>query len=141
VQLHPRDVSAEDTRRALADAAAGLVYSSESDYPFEPFAAAKPNEWPMPPRAFARSVGEADAVPATERSLGDFLARHIETSDPYDTRAQAIRPRYEALKGELETRLRDVRVYRVGIVRIRCYVVGLDDAGTLSGLRTTAVET
>ena len=52
-----------------------------------------------------------------------------------------MRPRYEELVLLLERRLRDVKVYRVGRIEIECYIVGLDDRGNLSGLKTIAVET
>lgn len=67
--------------------------------------------------------------------------RHIETSDPYDARAQQIRPRYEMLKQVLHNELADIRVFRVGIIEVSCYIVGLDGAGNASGLKTVAIET
>ena len=75
------------------------------------------------------------------RSVRDFFSRHTATSDPYDNRAQSLRPRYEELVLLLDRRLRDVKVYRVGRIEIECYIVGLDDRGNLSGLKTIAVET
>jgi hypothetical protein len=71
----------------------------------------------------------------------EFFNRHTATSDPYDTEAQRIRPRYENLVSLLERRLRDVKVYRVGKTEIDCYALGLDDQGNLAGLKTVAVET
>jgi hypothetical protein len=41
----------------------------------------------------------------------------------------------------LSARLRDVRVYRLGKIEIQCYIVGLDGAGSLAGLKTVAIET
>ena len=76
-----------------------------------------------------------------ERSLTNFFARHTATSDPYDSEAQKLRPRYEELMRLLSTRLRDVKVYRVGKVEIECYILGLDGHDNLAGLRTVAVET
>jgi hypothetical protein len=70
-----------------------------------------------------------------------FFSGHTATSDPYDTQAQRIRPRYEELVLLLERRLRDVKVYRVGRTEIDCFVLGLDDHGNLAGLKTIAVET
>jgi hypothetical protein len=71
----------------------------------------------------------------------EFFNRHTATSDPYDTAAQRIRPRYENLVSLLERRLRDVKVYRLGKTEIDCYALGLDDQGNLAGLKTVAVET
>ena len=131
-----------DLRRRLEDAAAGLVYTSESDRPFEwfelPGGAAG---WPYGADEFARRIGAAAGAPVEERTLDRFFKPHIESTDPYDTRAQEIRPRSEALKRLLATSLRDVRVFRIGRIEIDCYVVGADGGGGLAGLRTVAVET
>ena len=82
-----------------------------------------------------------EGEPIEEKSLVDFFARHTATSDPYDSEAQKIRPRYEALMRTITTRLRGVRVYRVGRIEIDCYIAGLDSHGNLVGLKTVAVET
>ena len=123
-------------------AAEGLVYTSESDRPFEwfelPGGAAG---WPYDAGEFARRIGAAAGAPVEERTLDRFFKPHIETVDPLDTRAQGIRPRYEALKKLLATRLDEVRVFRVGRIEIDCFVVGSDGHGNLAGVRTVAVET
>ena len=90
---------------------------------------------------FARLIGASEAERIEEKTLDDFLMRHIETSDPYDTRAQAIRPRYEALKAVLQRELPDVRVYRTGTVEVGCYIVGTHKTGNVLGLKTVAIET
>jgi hypothetical protein len=126
----------------LERASAGLVYSSESDRPFEFFSLPYAGR-SSPPAApeFARLVGAKEGILAEQRSLTDFFARHTATSDPYDSEAQKIRPRYETLMRVLSTRLRDVRVYRLGKIEIQCYIAGLDGTGNLAGLKTVAIET
>lgn len=129
-------------RATLEDTAEGLLYTSESDRPFAFFALPGGAEgWPYDGETFARRVGLAEGTRVETRDLDDFLARHIETSDPYDVEAQRIRPRYEALKETLRTRLRDVRVFRAGSVEVACWMVGDDGRGNLVGLTTTAIET
>jgi hypothetical protein len=136
VEPHPK------LQEELERASAGLVYSSESDRPFEFFSLRYPGRSSPPqPAEFAKLVGAANTAPAEQRSLVDFFARHTATSDPYDSEAQNIRPRYEALMRVLSTRLRDARVYRLGKIEIQCYIAGLDGAGNLAGLKTVAVET
>ncbi|HUQ99820.1 MAG TPA: nuclease A inhibitor family protein [Gemmatimonadaceae bacterium] len=129
----------------LERASADLVYSSESDRPFEFFSIGYPGRR-SPPDAedfaalIGRDAGNGDGH-IEERSMVEFFAHHTATSDPYDSEAQKIRPRYEALMRLLSTKLRDVKVYRVGKVEIECYVVGLDGNGNLAGLKTIALET
>lgn len=131
-----------DLRARLEGAAEGLLYTSESDEPFDffflPGGAAG---WPYGAEEFARRAGLEGAEPAEERTLDRFFAPHIEGTDPADTRSREIRPRYEALKELLRTALGEVRVFRTGSVRIQCYVVGDDGHGNLAGLRTLAIET
>ena len=86
-------------------------------------------------------IGKEDGARAEEKSLVDFFARHTATSDPYDSEAQRIRPRYEALMRTISTKLRGVRVYRLGRLEIECYIAGLDTHGNLVGLKTVAIET
>jgi hypothetical protein len=132
-------------RRILEQAARGLVYSSESDRPFEfvDFSGATlaPGE-ALTVARFSELAGVvAPGERVEERELDRFFARHLETSDPYDVEAQRIRPRYEALKATLQTALENVRVFRVGRVEVRCYVLGRAPDGAVCGLVTVAVET
>ncbi len=133
--------SARATRRRLERAAAGLLYTSEADHPFDYVfldARARP---PLTEAAFRAAAG-VPADSAVERwALDDFFARHIERVDPADPAAVALVPRYRALKAALRSSVAGVRVFRVGRVVIRCYVVGVDARGAIVGLATTAVET
>ncbi len=132
--------SAADVRRLLEEAAAGLVYSSEGDHPFEPVELpAAP--WPPTPDAFRALVGAPADARAEEVPLGRFLQHHTDCTDPYDVRAQEIRPRYERLQALLASHLADLRVFRIGEVRIDCYLVGRAPDGRPMGLRTVAIET
>lgn len=128
-------------RARLEREALGLTYGSESDRPFEFFFLPGAGDRPPGVDAFARRVGAPDDAPREERDPWEFFARHAETSDPYDAGAQAIRPRYEALRHTLLRELRWTTVYRVGRIEVQCYVVGGDGRGNLAGLRTVAVET
>jgi hypothetical protein len=125
----------------LRRASSGLVYSSKSDRPFDFFSIPYPGKRASPSAAeFARLVGTPDATPVDVRSVENFFARHTTTSDPYDSEAQKLRPRYEALVRLLSQRLRDVKAYRIGKIEVSWYVGGLDAHGNLAGLKTTAVE-
>ncbi|HEU0016681.1 MAG TPA: nuclease A inhibitor family protein [Longimicrobium sp.] len=128
-------------RERITRAAQGLTYTSESDRPFAFFFLPGGGDAPPGPEAFARLLGQPPGTRVEERDLDDFFARHLETSDPYDHRAQAERPRYEALRETLRSALRGTTVYRMGKIEVRCYVVGGDGRGNLAGVETVAVET
>jgi hypothetical protein len=127
----------DSARARLEQAAQGLLYTSESDYPFDyvslPGAGAA-----VTPEQFAALVGKA-GQPAQEIDLERFFARHIDRVDAADGPSMALVPRYQALKAALAG-LGSVRVFRVGSVTIDCYVVGATPAG-LQGLHTVSVET
>ena len=128
----------DSLRARLERAADGLVYTSEGDAPFEyvELGAAQP----LAPERFGALAGAAAGARVEEVTLERFFAGHIEESDPADPAAQALRGRYTALRQALRDALAEVRVFRVGDVEIRCYVVGRTPEGALAGLATTAWE-
>jgi hypothetical protein len=137
----PRAGDSAATRSRLERAADGLLYASESDYPFEYVYLAGPFSGPLTVELFRAAAGVPEGVPVEATSLDAFFARHVERADPNDAAAQSLVPRYRRLETTLRTALHDTRVFRVGEVLIRCYVVGTDSAGNAVGLATWAVET
>ena len=126
-------------RARLERAAEGLVYTSEGDAPFE-WVELGPAQ-ALTPEGFHGLAGAAPGTRVEEVSLDRFFAGHIEESDPADPAAQALRERYQALREALRDSLAEVRVFRVGEVEIRCYIVGRTPRGTVAGLATMAWET
>jgi hypothetical protein len=133
--------AAGEILRDLETATSGLLYSSESDRPFHLFQHDNPVPDPLTAEAFAALVGADPGDPIEEWTIDRFFLPHIELVHPLDQAAWARVPRYDALKNLLRSRLRDVRVFRVGRVQVRCFVVGRDPEGKLVGLETVAVET
>jgi hypothetical protein len=134
----------EDVLRAtLSRASEGLVYSSESDRPFE-FVRFTGASMPVARLSLSEVAALTDSLGAnvTEISLDELLARHIERVDVLDAQSQRLIPRYESLRDTLRNTFGDVRVFRLGTVEVRCLVLGNDPAtGELAGLETVAVET
>ena len=129
-------------RERLEGASHDLLYTSESDRPFEWFFLAGGGEgWPYGVEELARRIGAAPGEELGERTLESFFARHIEKADPADDVMQRLRPRFEALREMLRRSLGDARVFRVGSVEVKCYAVGADGEGNLAGLFTVSVET
>ena len=128
-------------RQRLEQAAAGLTYTSESDYPFTWYFHSAPVPSPLTIDGFRAALRIPATVRVETRDLDDFFARHIEWVDPYDATAVALVPRYQALRDTIREVLRDPQVFRVGKIAIDCYIVGYDRAGNLVGLETVAIET
>lgn len=130
----------EGPRQQIERAAAGLLYTSESDYPFDYVTLPPVPSQAMTPAQLAALVGHA-GQPAAEITLDELFARHIERVHPADPASVALVPRYRALREALRTTLGNVRVFRIGGgSRIDCYVVGTVPGG-LAGLHTVSVET
>ena len=143
-------------RDELEKAAAGLRYTSESDYPFRFFALPADSDADLTPQGFLYRIGVSQQfidevnLPidrlVEERTFDDFfptdedLARYYGT-DVTAPEVVAESKRFRKLEAVLRKRLRGVKVFRVGQVEIRCYIAGLDAHGDIAGLVTTAVET
>jgi hypothetical protein len=131
-------------RPLLEWASNGLLYTSESDYPFVHFLRARtgqPTNAPLSVAEFRSLLGIAPGTVVEIITLDAFFARHIERVDPADDVAQALIPRYVELRETLRTSLSQVVVYRVGTIAIDCYVVGFNAIGDLEGLKTISIET
>jgi Nuclease A inhibitor-like protein len=128
-------------RAELLEASAGLLYTSESDYPFD--YVSRPTFLPdtLTLAAFRVAFQIPRATPVEVRGIDRFFARHIENVDPSDAAAVALIPRYQNLKFQIQELLNAPNAYCVGTIQIRCYVVGTSPQGVIAGLATTSIET
>lgn len=143
-------------REELEKAAKGLSFFSESDAPFQFFTLPFWENNEFTPEGFLSCLGISQMLidelnlPVNrvieERDFAGFLPSAEDLAagdgiDPSDPKVVAESKRYRRLEGALKKRLRDVKVFRVGFVEIRCYIAGLDESGHIAGVVTTAVET
>jgi hypothetical protein len=109
----------------LKEASAGLLFMSESEYPFE----------------VVRVDGVEELTDALTESVEDFFrvaASEAEWRSPAE-RAEA--KRYQALIALLEENLEQVMAYRVGSIKIQVFLIGRSASGSWLGLSTRVVET
>ena len=128
-------------RAELLEASAGLLYTSESDYPFDYISRSLFLRDTLTLPVFRIAFGVPRTTPVAIRDLDRFFARHIELVDPYDAAAVALVPRYQNLKDQIRELLDAPKAYCVGSIQIRCYVVGTSPDGVVAGLATTSIET
>jgi hypothetical protein len=130
----------------LTTATTDLLWSSESDYPFEIVT------WPQgteltPTALFGKSpaaVGVQPTVgnrPIETMTVTDLFAPVLTIEDWYEAEELAQVNRYTDLLHAIESNLVDPQVFRVGEVEIAIYIVGKTPAGDLVGLKTHVVET
>ena len=149
-------VANRSLREELEKAAAGLRYTSESDYPFQFFTLPAEGENDLTPQGFLNRLGVSQQfldeinLPIDrlieERTLDGFFPTEdalagYQGTDTSDPKVVAESKRFRKLEAVLRKRLRGVKVLRVGQVEIRCYIAGFDEHGAISGLVTTAIET
>lgn len=103
----------------------GLLYMSESDYPF--VVVHNPET----------SHILNDYLPTKIVSLDDFFRHHTDTTHNSQQDAAAFFILQECLEDTLE----DVKVYCYGEVQITAYILGKAPSGNYLGLKTTLIET
>ena len=117
----------------------GLLWMSETDAPFEVF------HW----EGQLSSLTDDQLLERTHHLLGtaievipfdDFFAASTQKQDWFDAEEEAVAARYQSLVSALKQHLSDLKVYRVGEIKIDLYVVGQTHVGII-GLATQAVET
>ncbi len=122
----------------LKSASEGLLWLSESDYPFETV------YWENVDDIKSKLLELTDCTPETKievRELDSFFKRVTEEKDWYNDEEMAECKRYQALANLLKTHLTDIKVYRVGEVEVNCYILGKTESGSIAGLSTISVET
>ncbi len=122
----------------LARATEGLLFMSESDYPFELVRWGKDR---LTRAAVRRHTGQDESVEITTQTLGSFFRVAASEPDWKGPNERATARRYQALVRWLRQHLSGVRVYRIGRVNIDVYIVGRSPTDNVFGLHTHVVET
>ncbi|HEV2860341.1 MAG TPA: nuclease A inhibitor family protein [Pyrinomonadaceae bacterium] len=131
----------EEILAELGRAAEGLSYMSETDSALEPVRVVPEGGGEPSERQLRRLADNADdarvEVIDTGRFFGNAVAEDSWKSEPEIADAR----RFKNLVRVMERELSDLRVYRVGEVRIRAYVLGKSPSGSWLGLSALLVET
>jgi hypothetical protein len=117
----------------------GLYYISETDAEIKPFAGEKANG--ATAEELLRQTKAAPETPVEERSFAEIFARLTSIEDWYGDEEKETAGKFGKLKEFLERNLKDLKVFKVGKIRLKVYFVGLDTEGRLMGIQTVAVET
>jgi Nuclease A inhibitor-like protein len=122
----------------LKQATTDLLWSSESDYPFE-IVTWEPGIELNPSDLFSNIYDTDLAIESMD--LADLLAPVIAVEDWYEAEELALVDRYQKLLQSIESNLSEVQVFRVGEVEIDIYIIGKTPTGDIVGLKTLSVET
>lgn len=107
----------------LANATAGLLFMSESDYPFELIHWEGAAE--ITPDFLRKVSGESNDSPVQQIEIEDFLASGL----------------YQPILLLLRSQLSDVKAYKVGRINMPVYLVGRSSDGSWLGVSTRVVQT
>jgi hypothetical protein len=129
----------EQILKELERGSAGLLFMSESDYPFEVVRLDSVDEITEP---YLRALTKENAdAPVEVKSLEDFFGRAASEADWKGAAELETAKSYQALMRVLKEDLEDVRVYKVGKINIPVYIIGRSPGGNWLGLSTRVVET
>lgn len=123
----------------IQEAADGLLFMSESDYPLQVVQLGQP----------AGSMGEtllqfSNKEPGSpiEKQELDYFFRNAARLDPMATPVQQqTAHRFQQLVKVLKEELTEIQVYRIGAIDIDAFIIGRLPDGTYAGLRTKLIET
>ena len=129
----------EQLFRQIEQACDGLLYISETDAPVVAFygSAARGTTGEI----ILQQTGSKPEGPAEEVAFDEFFARLTAIRDWFGAREKARAKKFLDLQNLIEENLSDLKVFRIGKIRVRIYAVGVDDEGRLMGVATDAVET
>ena len=128
-------------QQTLTKAAEGLVFPSESEYPFTYF------EWPdhQRKRLSASTVltllNKPPDTPVKKVKLDDFFKNVTEMQDWFGEEEKATANKFITLKDTLTKSLTNIQVFKVGKTEIDVYMAGQTPEGSWAGLSTKVVET
>ncbi len=125
--------------RELERVCKGLIYISETDAPFVPFAGDRTDA--VSADTILKQTGIDAERPIEEREFNEFFGRLTAIRDWHGEPEKARAKKFLKLQTLLEENLRDLKVFRIGRIRLDIFAVGIDKDGCLMGVSTKAVET
>ena len=123
----------------LAKGAEGLLFSSEADYPLEPFLWTDPQ--PFSANLLYTLTKLPESTPITQVKFSEFIAPMVALDPEASEAAKNRATRSKKLIRLLRRIFKDLTVYKLGTIEMPTFIVGRLADGTIGGLRTTIVET
>lgn len=134
-----KKLSGQALKRELANACRGLIYISETDRPIEPILEVIGEEIPL--KKFVSAAVEENIGKIEESPAAAFFDRLTVDHDWHSDENKKNVRKFRNLEKLILEQLFNVKMFRVGRVRVEIYIIGNDSDGNIAGIRTTAVET
>lgn len=129
-----------DIKQTFLQAAEGLFYPSESDYPFEYFEWTEITSPTLTKKELRQFTGLASGVPVRTLTLDQFFEPVTSTKDWYGEEEKATVLRFLHLKQVLQDNLTDIQIFKAGKVEFTVFIAGKTISGKWAGLSTKVVE-
>lgn len=125
----------------LKQASDGLLFMSESDYPFEVVFWPAETQENLTEQKLLQLTSHSQDVLVEKVDLDYFFRNSAQEKDWHDRQQEETVKKFQLLVETLKSNLSDIQVYRVGTIDIDVYIVGKTSSGDLAGLSTKVVET
>ena len=135
---HAEIVTTVEIIDRLKQATTDLLWSSESDYPFEIVTWELGVE--LTPTDLFSNIYDTDLA-VESITLTDLFEPALTIEDWYEQAELDLVDRYTNLLDAINTNLAEVQVFRVGEVEIDIYIIGKTPTDDIVGLKTLSVET
>lgn len=117
----------------------GLLYMSESEYPFEVMQCDLDKDI-LTKRGFLKLLGKPQDAEIESLSLEQFFKPITEIQDWYEEQDITVATKFQKLLDVIK-QFRNVKVYRIGKIEIDIHILGIAPDGKIVGLSTKAIET
>jgi len=131
----------DDRLEIISQAAAGLLWRSESDFPFEVFSWPKKDRETIAPQNLLARIDLPPTTPVKTSQIEDFFAPAIRDRDWHDEDDRKIVQKYRNLLATIAQNLSNTKVYLVDEVEIKIYIIGELSDRDWGVLFTKAIET
>ena len=125
-------------RTLLLNASKGLLYPSESDYPFQYFYNSQAFSLSSA-QEFTRLIGK-QGQPVTQVDFDQFFNQLLDNLRSSGAEAETLK-RYQSLREVFKTKFTTLTVYRVGQIQVQVYIIGVNSACGIAGLKIISIET
>jgi hypothetical protein len=133
-------LTGNDLHSKISEAADGLLFPSESDYPVVAHLIPGAGAERLRKGAFPPGLCPDGARCSTD-DVTRFFRPALEIKDWFGPEETERAERFKALVALLRKNLTSLRVYKVGETTVEAFVLGRTADGDLAGVRTTVVET
>lgn len=133
------NINENELTKKIEKIAEGLIYISETDAEISAFIGEKTETVTV--KEVLKQIGDTTDPPVEERDFNEFFSRLTKLQDWFGSEEIFIAEKFAELKTLLEENLKDLKVFKIGKIKLDIYVVGLDNENNLTGIKTKAVET